>query len=214
MMQRTSARDRLLKAAAELFYEQGVSATGIDTITAHAGVAKMSLYNNFASKADLVAAYIEARHAAWQERYRKRASRAHSPRERILAVFDSYADYAAGEHKHGFRGCGLFNAAVELPIGDPGRAAVARQKEAAEGLIREALQEMYPGDRRAVQMAAEHLSYLLEGAMSRAGLDGHGQRLDVARRLAGSFLDQLAAQLRAKRAERPAAARAGKKAKA
>ena len=53
MTDRSPARDRLLKAAAELFYNDGVGATGIDTITARAGVAKMSLYNNFASKADL-----------------------------------------------------------------------------------------------------------------------------------------------------------------
>ena len=46
MGERVPARERLLKSAAELFYRDGVGATGIDTITAHAGVAKMSLYNN------------------------------------------------------------------------------------------------------------------------------------------------------------------------
>ncbi len=51
-----SARARLLAAAAESFYDHGVNGTGIDTITATAGVAKMSLYNNFAGKDDLVLA--------------------------------------------------------------------------------------------------------------------------------------------------------------
>ncbi|HEY5249759.1 MAG TPA: TetR/AcrR family transcriptional regulator [Dermatophilaceae bacterium] len=55
-----SARDRLLAAAAECFYDHGVNGTGIDAITAAAGVAKMSLYNNFASKDDLVLAYLQA----------------------------------------------------------------------------------------------------------------------------------------------------------
>ena len=59
---RPPARELLLGAAARLFYHRGVAATGIDTITAEAGVAKKSLYNNFTSKADLVAAYLEARH--------------------------------------------------------------------------------------------------------------------------------------------------------
>jgi AcrR family transcriptional regulator len=59
------ARDLLLEAAARLFYSDGVGATGIDTITSTAGVAKKSLYNNFASKAELVAAYLESRHEEW-----------------------------------------------------------------------------------------------------------------------------------------------------
>ena len=58
MSDKLPARERLLRAAAELFYSDGVGATGIDSITARAGVAKMSLYNNFSSKADLVDAYF------------------------------------------------------------------------------------------------------------------------------------------------------------
>src|SRR4051812_50108988 len=69
---RGSARDRLLAAAAECFYDQGVAGTGIDTITAAARVAKMSLYNNFASKDDLVLAYLEARHEEWLGLYPRR----------------------------------------------------------------------------------------------------------------------------------------------
>ncbi|WP_434058812.1 TetR/AcrR family transcriptional regulator, partial [Escherichia coli] len=62
---RRPARELLLSAAARLFYANGVAATGIDTITSEAGVAKKSLYNNFSSKAELVAAYLEARHEEW-----------------------------------------------------------------------------------------------------------------------------------------------------
>src|SRR5687768_2397896 len=54
---RRPAREALLEAAARRFYAYGLTGTGIDTITAQAGVAKKSLYNNFASKADLVTAY-------------------------------------------------------------------------------------------------------------------------------------------------------------
>jgi AcrR family transcriptional regulator len=59
---RGRARQQLLEAAARRFYADGLAATGIDTITAEAGVAKMSLYNNFASKDDLVLAYLQALH--------------------------------------------------------------------------------------------------------------------------------------------------------
>ena len=79
---RGSARERLLLAASRRFYADGVSATGIDTITAEAGVAKMSLYNNFSSKADLVRAYLDARHEEWMGLYRRRLEEAQDGRGR------------------------------------------------------------------------------------------------------------------------------------
>ena len=191
MADRTTARDRLLKAASELFYNEGIVATGIDAITARAGVAKMSLYNNFASKADLVQAYVQSRHEEWQGIYRARLRTAVTPQDHILAVFDSYLDHAAFDYQKGFRGCGLYNAAAELPMGDPGRTAVATQKEEAERLIRDALEELLPRDPTRAAELAEHLSFLLEGAMTRAGLEGHDTRLRSARRMAESLLRDL-----------------------
>jgi len=191
MPDKTPTRERLLKAAAALFYSDGVGATGIDAITARAGVAKMSLYNNFASKADLVNAYIEARHVEWQGLYQERLKAATTPRERVLAVFDSYVDHAAFAYERGFRGCGLLNAAAELAVGDPGRASVARQKEEVQRLFKEHLSAMQPAGGAWVEETAEHLSFLLEGAMARAGLEGHDARLKTARRIAVSMLDRL-----------------------
>ena len=142
MTDRMPARERLLKAAAELFYSEGVGATGIDAITARAGVAKMSLYNNFASKADLVNAYIKGRRDEWHEVCAQHLRDAVTPKERILAVFDSYIDHAGRAYEWGFRGCGLLNAAAELPVGGPGRASVAAQKQEVEELFRQYLGEM------------------------------------------------------------------------
>jgi len=188
--ERLPARRRLLEAAAELFYRDGVGATGIDAITAHAGVAKMSLYNNFASKADLVNAYIDARRVEWHELLNERMKTATTPQERILAVFDSYLDHAARAYEWGFRGCGLLNAAAELPVGDPGRASVAAQKDEVEVLFCRHLRDMHLAEEEAREIA-EHLSFLLEGAMSRSGLDGHDDRLKTARRMAVSMLTRL-----------------------
>jgi len=185
---RVSVKERLLEAAAELFYSQGVGATGIDAITAHAGVAKMSLYNNFESKTELVTAYIQRRHAEWHALYRARVAAAKTPRDRVLAVFDSYVDHAALAYRWGFRGCGLLNAAAELPVGDPGRITVAAQKEEAEALFKEHLRALKPKAGKAIDETAEHLSFLLEGAMQRAGLDGHDARLKSARKIALSIL--------------------------
>jgi AcrR family transcriptional regulator len=188
---RRPAREQLLEAAARLFYARGVAATGIDTITAEAGVAKKSLYNNFKSKADLVAAYLEARHREWLELYRKRLEAADTPREQVLAVFDAYLDHANFAYQHGFRGCGLLNAAAELPAGDPGRIAVRRHKEEVQDLLATHVAVLLPGkDGRAPGIAA-HLAYLLEGAMARAGLEGNDAPLREARTIGGQLLDAL-----------------------
>jgi AcrR family transcriptional regulator len=188
---RGRARQQLLEAAARLFYADGLAATGIDTITAEAGVAKMSLYNNFSSKADLVRAYLEARHGEWMDLYRRRLERAEGPRDRVLAVFDAYADHAALAYEHGFRGCGLLNAAAELPAGDPGRAAVRAHKEEVEDLLAGHLEAMVPGDRDRARAMAEHLSFLLEGAVARAGLEGDDARLRHAREIASGLIGAL-----------------------
>ncbi|KSV75476.1 hypothetical protein N185_16690 [Sinorhizobium sp. GW3] len=189
-MAEQDARERLLRAAAELFYGRGIGATGIDAITARAGVAKMSLYNNFSSKADLIEAYLRARRDEWLELYHERVKEAANPRDRILAVFDSYIDHAELARHSGFRGCGLLNASAELPAGDPGRTLVALQKNEVEQLFRQHLLELIP-DGFTVDGAAEHLSYLLEGAMSRGGIEGNSARLERALGIASAIVDKL-----------------------
>ena len=188
---RGSARQRLLEAAAGRFYAEGITATGIDAITAQAGVAKMSLYNNFASKAALVEAYLQDRHEEWLGLYRARLAGAATAQERVLAIFDAYLDHASAAYAHGFRGCGLLNAAAELPAGDPGRVVVRRHKEQVEELLVEHLSSLT--DAAAARRLAEHFSFLLEGAMARAGLEGDPQRLVHARAIAAELLTGLGA---------------------
>jgi AcrR family transcriptional regulator len=190
-VRRGRARQQLLAAAARRFYADGLAATGIDTITAEAGVAKMSLYNNFSSKADLVQAYLQVRHEEWLGLYRRRLGQATNPREAVLAVFDAYADHAELAYEHRFRGCGLLNAAAELPAGDPGRALVRAHKEEVERLLAGHLEGLLPGRPHDAATMAEHLAFLLEGAMARAGLEGDAGRLRHARQIASGLLDVL-----------------------
>lgn len=187
---RGAARDRLLAAAAARFYAQGVAATGIDAITADAGVAKMSLYNNFASKAELVEAYLEQRRQEFLELHRRRVEALPAgagPGPRALAVFDAYLEHAASVDD--FRGCGLLNVAGELATGDPARETVARQKAEVEQMLRDALASR-EGESPTpdAEHLAEHLSLLLEGATVRAGLEGSTDRLQRARTHASALL--------------------------
>lgn len=188
---RRPARDALLEAAAKRFYAYGLTGTGIDTITAEAGVAKKSLYNNFASKADLVTAYLYARHEEWLGLYRVRLEKAANPKARVLAVFDAYADHADLAYEHGFRGCGLLNAAAELPAGDPGREVVRRHKEEVEALLSGHLAELLPGQTEKAAAMAQHLAFLLEGSMVRAGLEGNDSCVREARRIAAALIGNL-----------------------
>ncbi|WP_418908134.1 TetR/AcrR family transcriptional regulator [Glutamicibacter endophyticus] len=179
-MTKPSARTRILQAAADRFYADGISATGIDAIIADAGVAKMSLYNNFESKSGLVMAYLEQRHTEWLELYAARLASSTSALERVLAVVDAYIDHAEAGYAHGFRGCGLLNAAAELPVGEPGRAVVAGHKSQVRGFFAEHLEANGCAD---PQEVASHCSFVLEGAMALAGLEGNSSALRKARTL-------------------------------
>src|SRR5207253_1639969 len=86
---RQSARERLLAAAGELFYREGVQSVGIDRIIEHAGVAKASLYGNFKGKEDLVRAYLDARDQARKAAIEAKVAQQETPREKLLAVFDA-----------------------------------------------------------------------------------------------------------------------------
>lgn len=186
-----TAREKLLKSAAVLFYENGIAGTGIDAIIARAGVAKKSLYNNFGSKADLVHAYLTIRHAELLSFYDRRVATAVTPRDKVLAVFDAYQDHAEFAYERGFRGCGLLNAAAELTVGDIGRDAVRRHKEEVEGLIATHLTELLNGDAERAKILARQLAFLLEGAISRAGLEGNSALVLEARTITSDMLDRL-----------------------
>ncbi|HEM8407608.1 TPA: TetR/AcrR family transcriptional regulator [Acinetobacter baumannii] len=184
-----TARQKILDAAATLFYNDGITATGINTVTAKADVAKMSLYNNFSSKGELVDAYIAARHQEWLDLYQKRLEKTKTAKEAILAVFDAYQDHAEFAYEKGFRGCGLLNAAAEFPANSSGRNAVRQHKEQVEAIVAEHLNHLLK-DSQHVSYIASQLAFLLEGSMARAGLEGSSRQLQLARHMAEDILDR------------------------
>src|ERR671921_2494191 len=110
------ARDRLLAAADELFYAEGVHTVGIDQVIERAGVAKASLYSTFGSKDGLVRAYLEGRHERRRARLLAGLERYDNPRDRLLGVFDVLAEMAAAPS---YRGSVFYNASAESSTGGP-----------------------------------------------------------------------------------------------
>jgi AcrR family transcriptional regulator len=123
-----SARERLLEAANELFYDEGVHTVGIDRVIERAGVAKASLYNTFGSKDELVRAYLEGRHARTASRITRYLERYSDPRDRLLGVFEAQGELFA---QPGFRGCAFVSASAESP-----GEAVSRAAEDYRGWVR------------------------------------------------------------------------------
>src|SRR5580698_8855648 len=110
---RGSARQRLLDAAEELFYEEGVHTVGIDRVIERAGVAKATLYSVFGSKDELVRAYLERHNDAWRERLTGEIGRRYgtaTPAEKLLGVFDVLGERSAAP---GYHGCAFVNASAE-----------------------------------------------------------------------------------------------------
>jgi AcrR family transcriptional regulator len=111
---KVSARERLLRAADELFYEEGIHTVGIDRVIERAGVAKATLYSAFGSKDELVGAYLRQRHVANQERMeRLLVERYETPRERLLGIFEIQGE----NFVPGFKGCAFMTASAEAKPG-------------------------------------------------------------------------------------------------
>jgi AcrR family transcriptional regulator len=118
-----SPRQRLLDAAGELFYRQGINAVGVDLISKQAGVSKRTLYQNFGSKDRLVAESLANAGPSIIEMYIQPQDESAPPRELILAVFDGLGTWSTSA---GFRGCPFVNTATELADPEHPARQVAR----------------------------------------------------------------------------------------
>src|ERR1700722_7379361 len=107
---RVSAHDKLLAAANELFYAEGIQTVGVDRIIEHAGVSRASFYNNFDSKEQLIHTYLLGRHEGTIARLSGAIATFDDPRRKILAVFDIQAELIC---QPGFNGCAFVAASTE-----------------------------------------------------------------------------------------------------
>ncbi len=162
---RVPARDRLLAAADELFYAEGVHVVGVDRIVARAGVTKASLYNTFGSKDGLVRAYLENHFSRRQRRIAKILAEHTTPRAQLQAVFDEVEGMLAGS---AFRGCRFISAAAESAPGEAGEVVAEQYRAWLWSLFTELAEAA--GARDAKQVGRQ-LFLLYDGAAVAARMD-------------------------------------------
>jgi len=159
-------RDHLVSTALALFNRQGYRATGIDTILAESGVAKMTLYNHFKSKDELIIAALSKRDEVFRVWMRSAMSRLLKQQKgdprlaKLLAFFDALNEWFNSDT---FCGCNFINASIEFKRkDDPIHAAAAAHKKLGIQMLQEFLAEL-PLDN--AHHVAKQVHMLIEGAI-------------------------------------------------
>ncbi len=183
MSTRLSPRDRLIDTAAELFYERGLPNVGINEVTEHAGVARMTLYNNFDSKEALALAAFERQAEARQALFTKHLEEARTASDALKAMFDVSEQLATGP---GFRGCAFTNVAVQNPRPERPMHALVRAHKA---WIRAKFRDIAAwAGHQDPDMAAQQLTALLDGASIEAFIQGSVEPVRACRQAAEILL--------------------------
>ncbi|WP_448006256.1 TetR/AcrR family transcriptional regulator [Agromyces bauzanensis] len=184
---RVPARERLLSAADGLFYGQGINTTGVEQVASEAHVTKATLYNNFRSKEQLVAAYLERRLDGWLQAVRAGDRPDGTPEQRVGAFFDLLVRDA---HDERFRGCPFTNAAVEMP----GSTLVMEVVRAHRRNILEHIEALI-GDAGGPELARS-IVLLYDGAMVAVKTAGDVGAISTARELSVRFVGAAASDPR------------------
>jgi len=183
-VERGSARERLLAAADELFYAEGVHTVGVDRIVEQAGVAKASLYTIFGSKEGLVHAYLLARDARIRERMKRElAARFDTPRERLVGIFEVQGLTFT---QPGFRGCAFLGASAETPPGGSVDEVTENHRTWVRTLFRDLATEAGATD---PETLARQLVLLYDGAAISAWIDRNAGAAKAARATATGLVN-------------------------
>lgn len=179
----SAKRDRLIEVAADLFYRNGIHATGVDRILAEASVAKMTLYKHFKSKEDLIIAAFERSEKEWREWFVSAVEgRAIEPKAKLLAIFDALEEYF---DRDGWNGCPFIKASSEFPdLENPVHRVAAHHQKMTRAYLTDIAAEAGAPDPGAL---AAQLHVLLEGAIATAQLTGDTSVVKDAR-AAGALL--------------------------
>ena len=182
------ARRRILDAAAELFYREGINATGVERLATESSVSKRTLYQHFPSKTAVVEEYLRRSEESLGNPTRAGSHSAdHRPRERLLAVFD-IANLGGAPS----RGCPFHNAAVEAAGTMPGVQKIVRtvKRNYVDGLTELARQAGAADP----ALLANELAVLYEGAAALATSLDDPSPWAHARTAAKTLIDQALAE--------------------
>lgn len=156
------ARERILQTAHDLFYLEGVRATGIDRVIAESGVTKVTLYRHYPSKNDLILAFLDYRHERWMAWFDAALRRRGDD---LAALAPTLAEWFAHPQ---FRGCAFINTVAELGPALPEAVERARMHKRAMQARIAALLPAGPGR----EARARTLAVAVDGAIVRAACDG------------------------------------------
>ncbi|MEW9528237.1 TetR/AcrR family transcriptional regulator [Microbispora sp. NPDC049125] len=160
-VRKTKSEERILTAAAELFYANGLRGVGIDQVIAASGVAKSTLYVHFRTKEELVAAYLRRTDDSWMAQLRDAAARAGDDcREQLVGLFDALTD---AFDRHGFFGCPFVSASVEADLGSEARAITVRHTLRRQAWLTELSEK---AGAAAPEVLARHIGLLIDGALA------------------------------------------------
>lgn len=169
----SAAKERILQTAERLFYDEGIHAVGIQRIIAEAAVTRVTLYRHFASKDDLVAAYL-ARKAGFDHAQVDGIVDAHpdDPRAALAELGTALARDDFGAVR---RGCPFINASAEFVGTHPARVAAREIREWVTGRIEELLRRL---DHRDPRGTAQQLMMVRTGAVVSGALDANEHLTD------------------------------------
>ena len=157
MASQPPVRERILDAAASLFYSEGIRAVSADRIIAEAGTTKVTFYRHFRTKEDLVVAYLQAQSA------KIRSAAGHLSTDPCAGLLQLAEAMGAETCVPGFRGCPFINAAAEYPdAGSPVRAVVREHREWLHAEVSGRLAQLGAAEPAAL---ADQLLMLRDGAM-------------------------------------------------
>jgi len=187
VQRRRTAKARILDAADDLFYNEGIHAVGVDRVVQRAGVAKGSLYYSFTGKDDLVREYLAHRHGRWAERIAAGIAEHTDPRERILAVYDVLGALFA---QPDYRGCAFVNATAEAAPDSVEAQAAVTFRAWVHDLFLDLATETGAADPKQL---ADTLVLLYDGAVATSQMDHAPTPAVTARATAELVLDHAGA---------------------
>lgn len=164
----TDTRDRLLDAAADLFYREGVN-VGVEALTKAAGVSKRSMYQLFGSKDEVLAASLDRIGPGYNASLLPGDDDGGTPRERILHVFRVLEEVST---EPDFHGCPFLATSVEIKAADHPARAVARRYKG--GLTEFFKHEATAGGATDPERVARQLTMTFDGASSWGVMHGEG----------------------------------------